>query len=182
MTAVATSGDLRQLFERIFDAEYDYVYCSLRRLGVQERDLEDVAHDVFVTVYANLGRYDAARPLRPWLFAFAFRLASDYRRLARHRTTLGVETEAVTAPGRSAEDAAMDREAAGIVERALEAMPIEQRAVFVMYEIDETPMKEIAETLEIPVNTAYSRLRLARAAFAEAARRETGAGGEEART
>ena len=40
---------------------------------------------MFVEVFRNLHRYDPARPLRPWLFAFAFRFASDYRRLARHR-------------------------------------------------------------------------------------------------
>ncbi len=160
------------LFERIFDAEYDYVHHSLRRLGVQQRDLEDLAHDVFVAVYGNLSRYDETRPIKPWLFAFAFRLASDYRRLARHRTALGVEPDDVVASQPSAEDTAIDRQTARLVDRALDGLPLEQRAVFVMYEIDETSMKDVAETLEIPVNTAYSRLRLARAAFAEAVRRE----------
>ena len=175
--ALSTQGSrerdpLRQLFERIFDAEYDYVYHSLRRLGVHSRDLEDLAHDVFIAVYANLRRYDEARPIKPWLFAFAFRVASDYRRLARHNTALGIETETVATQDRSAEEAAMDHEAAQSVDRVLQEIPLDQRAVFVMYEIDETPMKDIAETLEIPVNTAYSRLRLARTAFAEAIARE----------
>jgi RNA polymerase sigma-70 factor (ECF subfamily) len=60
----------------------------------------------------------------------------------------------------------MRREAASLVMEALNAMPFEQRAVFVLYELDETPMKEIAESLGVPVNTAYSRLRLAREVFA----------------
>jgi RNA polymerase sigma-70 factor (ECF subfamily) len=164
----------KELFARIFDAEYDYVYASLRRLGVQLRDLEDLAHDVFVAVYANLGRYDPSRPVRPWLFAFAFRFASDYRRLARHRTTLDVDTDLVPAPGPSAEEEAMDREALRTVERALDAIPLDHRGVFVMYEIDEIPMKEIAENLGILLNTAYSRLRLARAAFSEAVAKTRG--------
>ena len=155
-------------FRSLFDAEYDYVHHSLRRLGVQARDLEDLAHEVFVEVYKNLARYDRQRPIKPWLFAFAFRRASDYRRLARHRTELGLPEDiaASTSPGRSAEDHAVDRQAARLVTVALEAMPIEQRAVFVLYEVDEIPMKEIAESLGIPANTAYSRLRLAREVFA----------------
>jgi len=158
-------------FRDVFDAEYDYVYHSLRRLGVQDRDLEDVCHEVFVAVYENLPRYDRTRPLKPWLFAFAFRFASDYRRLARHKTELGVPEDVVASGAPNAEDIAQSREAAALVSRALEAMPLDQRAVFVLYEIDETPMKDIADSLGIPLNTAYSRLRLARAVFAEHATR-----------
>lgn len=154
-------------FRRIFDAHYDYVYHSLRRLGVHTRDLEDLAHDVFVEVWKNLTRYDRERPIKPWLFAFAFRFASDFRRLARHRTDLGVPDDAAVEGLPTAEDVVAARQGAALVTAALDAMPLEQRAVFVLYEIDETPMKEIAEALSIPPNTAYSRLRLARAAFAE---------------
>ena len=162
----------------MFDAEYDYVHHSLRRLGVHQRDLEDLAHDVFVEVYKNLGRYDRERPVKPWLFAFAFRFASDYRRLARHRTDLGLPEDVATSSSGApnAEDLAVAREAMGLVAAALDAMPMEQRAIFVLYEIDEIPMKEIAESLEIPANTAYSRLRLARGIFAaHAAKNEGGA-------
>ncbi|MBX3191923.1 MAG: sigma-70 family RNA polymerase sigma factor [Labilithrix sp.] len=158
--------DDASFFRQVFDAQYGYVYHSLRRLGVEMRDLEDLAHDVFVEVFENLHRYDRARPIKPWLFAFAFRFASDYRRLARHKTGLGVGDDDAVANDPSAEEALFDREAAALVRRALEAMPIEQRAVFVLYEIDETPMREIADSMGISVNTAYSRLRLARATFA----------------
>jgi RNA polymerase sigma-70 factor (ECF subfamily) len=157
-----TDVEAAAFFRKVFDAEYDYVFHSLRRLGVHERDLEDLTHDVFVAVYQNLERYDRTRPIRPWLFAFAFRLASDYRRLARHKTHLGIVDEVVPASGPTAEDEASRREASRMVADILDAMPTEQRAVFVLYEIDETPMKEIAESLDIPLNTAYSRLRLAR--------------------
>ena len=168
-TQASSVEALAAFFRTVFDTEYDYVHHSLRRLGVAERDLEDVAHDVFVQVYKNLARYDRSRPLKPWLFAFAFRLASDYRRLARHRTELGLAEDGApsTSLAPSAEERAVEREAAGLVGAALDAMSLEQRAVFVMYEVDEIPMKEIAESLGIPANTAYSRLRLAREVFAE---------------
>jgi RNA polymerase sigma-70 factor, ECF subfamily len=164
----AVSTSTSALFSRLFDEEYDFIYHSLRRLGVPSRDLEDTAHDTFVKVYENLERYDPSRPPRPWLFAFAFRLASDYRRLARHRVAPGVAPEDLAERAASAEERVADREAGRIAEAVLLTIPIDLRAVFILYEIDEMPMKTIATTLEIPVNTAYSRLRLARAAFAEA--------------
>jgi len=59
------------------------------------------------------------------------------------------------------------------VVRALESLALDKRAVFVLYEIDGEEMSEVARTLEIPVNTAYSRLRGARAEFAAAVKRLT---------
>ena len=157
-----------KMFADLFDAEYDFVHHSLRRLGVPTRDLEDVAHDTFMKVYENLARYDPTRPVRPWLFAFAFRFASDYRRLARHRIQLGAEPDDLVSSQPTAEDLAARREAGAIAEAAILTIPVEQRAVFLLHELDETPMKAIAEHLEIPINTGYSRLRLAREAFAAA--------------
>ena len=154
-------------FRRLFDEHYGYLWCSLRRLGVHERDLEDVAHDVFLEVHGKLARYDRSRPFRPWLFAFAVRFAADYRKLARHRTELRGEVDAAVTSTASAEDALAGRDTARLLERALDALPMDQRAVLVLHEIDETPMKAIADALGIPLNTAYSRLRLARARCAE---------------
>jgi RNA polymerase sigma-70 factor (ECF subfamily) len=157
-----------RLLAGLFEAHYDYLHQSLRRLGVQSRDIEDVLHDLFVKVYENLHRYDPTRPERPWLFAFAFRIASDHRRLARHRVELTGDFDDAIGPVPNAEDVAVGREAGRIAEAALATIPLDQRAVFLLYEIDEVPMKAIAESLQIPVNTAYSRLRLAREAFAAA--------------
>jgi RNA polymerase sigma-70 factor (ECF subfamily) len=158
-------------FRHVFETEFAYVWGSLRRLGVDLRNVEDVTHDVFLRVYAKLDAYDAARPIRPWLFGFAFRAASDYRRQARHhREVMGADPEA--APGGSVPESALARaEEEHLVMRALDLIPIERRAVLIAYELDSTAMKEIAESLEIPLHTAYSRLRVAREEFAAAVRR-----------
>src|SRR5215472_17365750 len=100
--AVSADADRDALFRDVFAGEFDYVWTSLRRLGVHDRDLEDVAQEVFVHVHRRLDDYDPGRPLRPWLFAFAFRCASDWRRLARHRVeVLGEQGEAAPTPRRS---------------------------------------------------------------------------------
>ena len=165
-------------FEAIFDAELSYVWTSLRRLGVHTRDLEDVAHEVFLKAYEALPRYDPTRPVRPWLFAFAFRFASDYRRLARHRTELYGDEEPGHAWEPDAEQALAQRQRQALVSRALESIEIERRAVFVLHELDEEPMPSVVEILGIPLNTGYSRLRTAREEFATALRRLDRAEGE----
>ena len=166
-------------FEAIFEAELAYVWTSLRRLGVHSRDLEDVAHEVFLRAYENLSRYDTTRPIRPWLFAFAFRFASDYRRLARHRTELYGDDEPGRASELDAEQVLVQRQRQELVARALDAIEIERRAVFILHELDEEPMPAVAETLGIPLNTGYSRLRVARDEFTTALRRLTRAEGEQ---
>lgn len=164
----STRFESEAAFKAVFKAEFGYVWNTLRRLGVRSADLPDVTHDVFVTFHRTLRSYDPARPLRPWLFGIAFRSASDYRRLARHRRE---ELDSTPDPPDSAPDAerlTAAREARSLVLRVLDTLDDERRAVFVMHEIDGFGMPEIAAALEIPLNTGYSRLRLARQDFARA--------------
>jgi RNA polymerase sigma-70 factor, ECF subfamily len=158
-------------FRAVFEREFDYVWTSLRRLGVHDGDLEDVAQDVFMKVHRRFHDYDQSRPIRPWLFAFAARCAADWRRQTRHRVeVLGTRGEPVAATS-GADSALSTAEDADLVARALESVDVERRDVFILYEFDECPMKEIVRSLRIPLFTGYSRLRLARKEFAEAVRR-----------
>jgi RNA polymerase sigma-70 factor, ECF subfamily len=159
-------------FNAIFRTEFDYVWNSLRRLGIPERDLEDLTHDVFFRIYERLADYDAGRPLRPWLFGFSFRVASDYRRrFSNRREVLSPESEAGD-PGPTALDRLVQAEAMTLAQTALEGIEIERRAVFILHEIDGSSVPEIANALGLPLNTAYSRLRVARDEFRAALQRE----------
>jgi RNA polymerase sigma-70 factor (ECF subfamily) len=152
-------------FQAIFAGQFQYVWGALRRLGIPPRDLEDVTHDVFLRVYRQRHQYDPARPMRPWLFAFAFRVASDYRRLARHRREV-LEPASENADSKpTAVDELVRAEMLSTGYAALETLEIGRRAVFILYELDGCSMQETALALGIPVNTAYSRLRLAREQF-----------------
>jgi RNA polymerase sigma-70 factor, ECF subfamily len=154
----------------VFEEHFGYVWNSLRRLGVREADLEDLAHEVFLKVHANLRKFDPARPMRPWLFGFAYRVAADHRRLARNRLEVtGVHAEAIdSAPG--ADDRLEAAEQKAFLVRALSEMDLDRRAVLVLHDVDGVPVPEIAGALSIPLNTAYSRLRLAREELAHAVR------------
>lgn len=169
--ALPPRRDAATVFRDLFMAHGAYVFHSLRRFGVPERDLEDVTHDVFVVVHRKLAEYDATRPPKPWLCAIAARVAADYRRLARHRREqIGEPPEQVDhAPSA---DAQLDTRAAqALVIEALQSIDESRRAVFVMIDLDGAGAPEAAHALQVPLNTVYSRLRLARAEFAAAVRR-----------
>jgi RNA polymerase sigma-70 factor (ECF subfamily) len=150
----------------LYRSEFSYVWKTLRRLGAPPHDIEDLAHDVFVVVHRHLGDYDPTRPLRPWLFGIAMRVVADFRRAGRnlHEVVGDVVEPIDTAP--SPHDRMEGMEARALLQKALDKLDLDQRAVFVMHEIDEVPVPEIATALDIPLNTAYSRLRLARAGVA----------------
>jgi RNA polymerase sigma-70 factor (ECF subfamily) len=155
----------------VFRVHAHYVWNTLRRLGAPAADLEDLTHDVFVQVQRHLSEYDPARPMKPWLFGFAFRVASQHRRGAeRRRESPGGAAEVVD-PGALPDERMAAEQDRQLVVAALRAIDPGRRPVFVLYEIDGVPMDEIARVLRIPVNTAYSRLRLARAEFAAAVKR-----------
>jgi RNA polymerase sigma-70 factor (ECF subfamily) len=153
--------------DTIYQGEVGYVWLTLRRLGVLEPDLEDVAHDVFVTVHRNLRHYDRDRPVRPWLFGIALRIAANYRRGLRRRREVAIEHEAADAAPRPDEHLARAR-AQQLVFAALDTLSPVQRAVFVLHELEGKPVPVIANELDVPLNTVYSRLRLARERFGRA--------------
>lgn len=158
-------------FDEAFRTHFGYVWNSLRRLGVRDADLEDLTHDVFVTVHRKRDHFDASRPLKPWLFGIAANTASDYRRKASHRRERIDDTvEAVDSSPR-ADDALEDRQRKELVTQAIGSVDDSRVAVFLMHDVDGLPMPDIAAALEIPLNTGYSRLRLAREEFAAAVKR-----------
>ncbi|MGM0575606.1 MAG: RNA polymerase sigma factor [Myxococcota bacterium] len=166
----AQTGD-EEAFRAIYAGEFEYVWRTLRRLGVRDRDMEDLAHDVFVVVYRTLGRYDRERPVRPWLFGIAFRVVSDYRRRARFSREIPVDRDDAVSGAPAPDEEVERRDRRALVLAALEELPMPQRAVFVSHELEGLTVPEIAAGLSVPENTCYSRLRLARRKFAEAVRR-----------
>jgi RNA polymerase sigma-70 factor (ECF subfamily) len=158
-------------FRELFDAEFDFLFATLRRLGVSPSDLEDVTHEVLLRVYQHWHEYQPSRPVRPWLFVFAYRQASDYRRLARHRREVLSDSREPSSPAPSADDLLAARDRRALVEAALEHVDLDRRAVLLLHDLQETPMAEVAAMLDVPLPTAYSRLRVAREELVAAARR-----------
>jgi RNA polymerase sigma-70 factor (ECF subfamily) len=151
-------------FAEIYAQELDHVWRTLRRFGVEARHLEDVAQEVFLIVHRRLADYDPTRPIRPWISGIAYKVAADHRGRAVVRKE-AVTGEALDRPDeRPVADELIERaERRSLVQRALDELDPNKRAVFVMHDLDGDAVPEIAAALGIPLNTAYSRLRLARA-------------------
>ena len=158
-------------FPTLYRSEFPYVWKTLRRLGAPAQDIEDLAHDLFVVVHRHLSDYDPARPLRPWLFGIAVRVVADFRRSGRNQREIPGETADLADGAPTAHERLEKREARVVLLKALDSLDLDRRAVFVMHEIDEITAPEIADALAIPLNTVYSRLRLARADVAAWIRR-----------
>jgi len=143
-----------------YQRELDYLLRTLQRLGVAATDLEDLAHEVFLVLRGSWQEYDAARPLRPYLFGIAFRVASSHRRRHWREVAFGEVDGPDLAP---APDKAFESEQArALVLSALQHVPLARRVVLIMHELDDVPMRDVAAMLRIPLFTAYSRLRKAR--------------------
>jgi RNA polymerase sigma-70 factor, ECF subfamily len=170
---VTPSADLTQFaFRALFDAEFRYVWNTLRYLGVRPADVQDVGQEVFLTVHRKLTAGEVPRSTRAWLFALCYSAASNYRQLARHRReALGENLPDAPDSARDAEAHLASHQESARVARVLDALEIDRRSVLVSHDMDGIPIPEIAEALGIPLNTAYSRLRLARKDFVAAARR-----------
>lgn len=154
-------------FQTTYREELNYVWHSLRRLGVASAELEDATQDVFVIVHRRLHDFDLTRPVRPWLFGIALRIASERRRQVR--PTVPLEAD-VASDLMLPTDALELKQRQHLVRGALLQLSTEQRAVFILHDLDQCVMPDVAQALEIPLNTAYSRLRLARQAFVKAIR------------
>ena len=157
-------------FREIFDTHVSYVAATLGRLGIDRGDRDDLVSEVFVRVHRSLASYDARRPLKPWLFAFAARVASEHRRLARHRREVVADVD-VESSALSPDQELEQSESRRLLDRALAELDDEKRAVFVLHDLDDIAVPEVARALAIPEGTAYSRLRAARAELTAAVRR-----------
>ena|SRR5579862_5553853 len=155
-------------FEETYRAHFAFVWRSLRRLGVSEEDAADVAQEVFIVIHRKLPEFAGRSKLTTWLYGVCFRVASERRRAAP-RPPLA-EQEAASLVARPVDPAASAERNQGLalLERVLERLSDDQRAVFCLFELEGMSGEEIAESLRIPLGTAYSRLRLARVAFAAA--------------
>jgi RNA polymerase sigma-70 factor (ECF subfamily) len=158
-------------FTTVFQEHFNYVWNSLRHCGVHPNDLEDLAHEVFLRVHERYDECDRSRPIRPWLFAFAYRVAATHRRRAYRRLEVSDPSFDPPEDAPGAEERLIRLEERDLALKALESIDIDRRAVFVLHEIDGVPIPEVARALKILTSTAYSRLRLARQEFRAAAQR-----------
>lgn len=160
------------VFAEVYDRAFPWVWRAARRLGVPTSSLDDVVQDVFVVVHRKLATFEARGSLRSWIYGITLRVVRDRRRSAKRKPECALEDETIVAdPRNDPQRDALRREALSTLLSVLDRLPEEQREVFVLAELEELTVPEIADALGANVNTVYARLRAARKSFeAEAAR------------
>ena len=172
MALVLEDNDVIEIpsFDEVYEQHVTFVWRTLRSFGVAETQLEDATQDTFVVVHRRLSEWEGRAAITTWLFAIARRVAGSYRRkrgrAEQRDTPLDDKHE-------DAADtfAALSRaQAAATVMAILDTLDEDKRIVFALVELEQLAVPEVARMLELNLNTTYSRLRLARAAFELAAR------------
>ncbi|WP_437590007.1 sigma-70 family RNA polymerase sigma factor [Sorangium sp. So ce1000] len=173
--APATGSSPQPSFEEVYQTLLPYVLAVLWRVGVASRDLHDVAHEVFLVVHRRLKDHDPRLSLKPWVAGISAHVALRHLQLARNQRELlaldGAEPVELADPGLDAERRVAQAETQRIVRELIQRIERERRAVFVLYDLEGSDMRDIAQTLQIPVNTAWDRLRRARSEFTAAVKR-----------
>lgn len=146
-------------------SHFSTVWRALRRFGVHERNADDAAQHVFLQFASRLDIVERGRE-RPYLLGIAAKVAANVRRQqARSREEPADDLDAQLGEAESPETLLDHEQRRQRLDAALATLPDEQREVFVLYELEGFSLPEIARALELPLGTATSRLRRARAAF-----------------
>lgn len=165
------SADAEQRVRQVMHEHHDFVWRSLRRLGVRHADTDDATQEVFL-IFAKRLEEVTAELTRAFLFGTATRVASNRRRGSRRAPEEPVSSlEQLSAPGLDPEELSALALARVQLQEILDVMSLEQRAVFVLCELEELTAPAAAELLAVPVGTVSSRLRGAREVFQSAVHR-----------
>jgi RNA polymerase sigma-70 factor (ECF subfamily) len=156
-------------WRRLYDEHFPLVFRLSIRMGASEREAADVAQEVFLRVWRGLGSFRGDALFRTWLYRITLNEVSRVARDGAVRRAFGAvlalvareEAPSVRAPDRLLEQA----EAFAELQAILARMRPKQRSVFVLFEIEELPLEQIAQVIGCPLETVRSRLRHARADF-----------------
>ncbi len=165
-------ADLREIYVAYFQS----VWRNLRRLGVQDAVLDDAVQDVFLVVHRRYSEFERRSSLKTWIFGIVLHVAKDYRRATRRhvaRTERYAQAVEGNTDGDSPAQLAERREAVRILHAILEKLRYEERAVFVLVELEELSLREAAAACSLSLATCQRRLRSARTAFDAALKRHT---------
>lgn len=163
--AAAPASDLVvQEITQLFELHADYVQRVLLRFGVPEADVEDALQEVFLVVAQRLDSYVERGAMRAWLFVIARQVSLHVLRANKRRARHASDVVSVSAPD-DPHTSLQRREAVALIEAFLAQLDERLAPVFQLAEIEQLSVPEIAAALGVKLNTAYSRLRLARGHF-----------------
>jgi RNA polymerase sigma-70 factor, ECF subfamily len=160
-------GD-RSAWRQLHRHYYPVAAAFLRKLGVQERDLDDACQEVFLQMFRYLDRFRGEADPKTWLYRLCITQARRAR--LRHKVTHALEhvlallpRDALVSSPSFSESAAQRR-----IEQALSQLSEKERSVFVLYEMEGVAGKEVARIVGCKEATLWRRLHYAREVFRQA--------------
>lgn len=160
--------------EALFRDHAQWVARYLMRLGFRGQDVEDIVQETFLVAHRRGGFVEGPARATTWLGAIASRVGMAHRRRAR-KAPVADPVSVERAPSSAADplSGAIQAEALANTQRALDELPLERRALFVLFEIEGESCESLAAAFDVPVGTIYSRLHTARSEFLTHFRRLT---------
>jgi RNA polymerase sigma-70 factor (ECF subfamily) len=164
-------------FSEVYEFQFSFVWRCALRLGAPSAVIDDIVQETFIVVHRRLPEFEGRSSIKTWLFGIVANVVRAHRRVSRakqpHTLQSGepVDIERVADAGEGPFEIATKAQAAAVLDRLLDELDEDKREVFVLAELEQMSAPEIALAIGLPVNTVYSRLRLARESFAAAAAR-----------
>ena len=151
----------------LYDQYRPMVYRTALAITGDSDTASDLLQDVFLRLFRFAGRIDPERPLEPWLYRMTANLSYNWvKRDHRWLRPLEDLTEWLIGGGKiSPSDLVEMRDDWNQVQHAVSGLPLPQRVVVVLYYLNDLPLQEISEILDVPVGTVKSRLHYGRRAL-----------------
>jgi len=169
--------DPRPTFAELYESCFAFAWRAARRLGTPEANLDDVVQEIFIVAYKRQDQFEGRSSVKTWLYGIVFNVVRAHRRELRAKhphALLGepcADLDQLVDTADGPDERAAKNEAARFLDRFLESLDDDRRDVFVMAELEQLSAPEIAALLGAPLNTVYSRLRLARLELSKAVAR-----------
>jgi RNA polymerase sigma-70 factor (ECF subfamily) len=164
-------------FKSVYAQHFAFVWSSTRRLGVMPAAIDDVVQEIFMVIHGKLHTLQKPESLRSWIYSIVRRTVSSHHRSRRTRdasdAAFAVHTRTYGESQATPLDVTEHNEEAKLLWDLLGQLDESRRELLVLVEIEGMTVPEVSDILEIPLNTAYSRLRAARSAFDAALARRT---------
>jgi RNA polymerase sigma factor (sigma-70 family) len=172
----ARKGDLASFNELVVQHQRQVYAVCLRMLG-QPAAAEDAAQEAFLAAWRNLGGLRGDR-FGAWLLRIAANVCTDELRRRKRRPGVSLEDSVEEGhfqpadPAPLPEASALTAELRQLIDREILALPLEQRLVVVLSDIEGLDYQEIAEVTRSSLGTVKSRLSRARAHLRQALMRD----------
>jgi RNA polymerase sigma-70 factor (ECF subfamily) len=159
-----SSSDERELeFLNLYRKYFSFAWRNMRRLGIAVEAIDDAVQEVFVVVYRRLEDRTELADARSWMYGIIRRVASDHRRAMRRKPSACSDDLELLPNGEPDPLAQTERtDALRLLYTILSELQPSKREVFILAELEQMSAPEISDALQIPLNTVYSRLRMAR--------------------